>query len=91
MEMDLHFTKPAPTEIADRIDVIRLILVNRKEERVFRRSAITVGEVSEKPWVSLRPILNTLRGDRVTWRAPLWLEMIGDAQEHIGTRAAASL
>jgi hypothetical protein len=83
MQVDFNLAISLPAQIGEPFDVLWLVLVDRKEERVPRRSAVTVTQAIEQLGITQRPVLHALLGDVWLRLMPLRLEMISDAEQQM--------
>src|SRR5207248_10321553 len=83
MKMHFHFAKPLLAKRRDRGNVRGGVLLNRIEEGVLRRPAISIAVLAGDLWILIQPAFNPALCLRLRCFAISWLKMIGHAKQEM--------
>ena len=83
VQMDLHLAKARTAKPGQRVEILFLVFLDRKEEGVTRRPTVRIAKLPELPRELLDPRCDALAPGGDVGLAPLGLIVVGQAQEDV--------
>src|SRR5262245_51099064 len=83
MQVNLDVTPTRRTQVGQPVEILRVIFVLRKEERVSRRSPVAVAKAFEQTRVLGTPAVDTTKRCLVIGVRALWFKVVADRKEHV--------